>query len=146
MGGWNNSLFEHPAGYSNRLLARLFIFVTRFLDVAGFTPSPSVASLRQERDRLRHHLVLAALLPVFGFPATLLQAPVDDDPVALAEILPTMLRLLAEHDNVDIADFFLLIVGLSVPPIDREPEIRHRGPVRRVSNFRILGQIADQDN
>ena len=66
----------------------------------------AILAFRHERHRLGHHLMLAALLAVFCFPSALLQPPIDDDSVPLAEILPAMFRLLAEDDNVDKADLF----------------------------------------
>jgi len=66
----------------------------------------AILAFRHECHRLSHHFVLAALLAVFRFPSALLQPPIDDDSIPLAEILPAMLRLLAEHDDVDKTDFF----------------------------------------
>jgi hypothetical protein len=63
--------------------------------------------------------VLAALLAVVGFPATLLQSAVDDHAMALAQILPAILRLLAEHDHVDVTHLVLELLALLVPSIDR---------------------------
>ena len=65
----------------------------------------AILALRHECHRLRHHLVLAALLAVFRFPPALLQPPIDDDPAPLAEILSAMFRLLAKDDNVDKTDW-----------------------------------------
>jgi len=85
-------------------------------------------------------------LPVFCFPAALLQPPVDDDSVPLAEILSAMLRLLAEHHDIDKTHFFFELIALLEPPAGSQPETRHGRPARRVSQLRIAGQIADQDD
>jgi hypothetical protein len=80
----------------------------------------TILTFRHERDRLGHHLMLATFLTVFSFPPALLEPPIDDDSAPLAEILPAMFRLLAEHDNVDKADFFFQFIALLVPPTDRQ--------------------------
>jgi hypothetical protein len=84
------------------------------------TTATTILTFRHERDRLGHHFVLATLLAVFRFPPALLQPSIDNDSAPLAEILPAMFRLLAEHDNVDKADFFFQFIALLVPPTDRQ--------------------------
>jgi hypothetical protein len=64
--------------------------------------------------------MLTAFLAVFRFPPALLEPPINDDSAPLAKILPAMFRLLAEHDNVDKADFFFQLIPLLVPPTDRQ--------------------------
>src|SRR2546421_10336363 len=112
-------------------------FSASCLDVlVGFIPSiilrrrlspttTAILTFRHECHCLGHHLVLAALLAVFRFPPALLQPPIDDDSVPLAEILPAMFRLLAEDDNVDKTNFFLQFIALLVPPADREAQTSH---------------------
>ena len=56
--------------------------------------------------------MFAAFLSVFGLPAALLEPAIDNDAVALAEILPAMFRLFPEHHDVDETDFFLEFIPL----------------------------------
>ena len=65
----------------------------------------AILALRHERHALGHDFVLAALLTVFGFPAALLEPSFNDRPVALAQILAAMFRLLAEHHDIDKTHF-----------------------------------------
>ena len=71
-----------------------------------------LATLRQKGHTLGHDFVLATFLAVFRLPPALLQTPVDDHPVALAQVLPAMFGLFAEDDDVDEADFFLQLLAL----------------------------------
>src|SRR5574340_324453 len=89
-----------------------------------------LAPFRQKGDTLRHDFVLAAFLTVFRLPTTLLKPAVDDHPVALAQVLSAMFRLLAEHDDVDEADLFLEFIRLLEPPARCQPEAGHRCPAR----------------
>ncbi len=50
--------------------------------VVGFLMVRGPRDLGHKRNGLRHHFVLAALLPIFGVPPALLQAPVDQDAAA----------------------------------------------------------------
>jgi hypothetical protein len=84
------------------------------------TTATTILTFRHERDRLGHHLMLTAFLTVFSFPPALLEPPINDDSAPLAKILPAMFRLLAEHDNIDKADFFFQFIALLVPPTDRQ--------------------------
>jgi len=127
------------------LLDLLVRFIAGIIVCRRLTPT-TILALRHECYRLGHHLVLAALLAVFRFPPALLQPPVDDDSVPLAEILSAMFRLLAEDDNVDKTNFFLQFIALLVPPADREAQTGHRCPVRRVPQFRIPREVPEEDD
>ena len=83
--------------------------------------------------------MLAALLAVFSFPSALLQPTFDDRPVAFAEILPAMFRLLAEYHDIDKADFFLQIITLFKPTAHRETKTRHRRPARGIPRAQDSG-------
>jgi hypothetical protein len=68
-----------------------------------------------------------ALQRILPYPA------VHDDAVAFAEILPAVFRLLAEHDDIDIADLFLQVLCLAEPSIDRQSEAGDRDAVRGIA-------------
>ena len=106
----------------------------------------AILAFRHERHRLGYNLMLAALLAVFRFPSALLQPPIDDDPIPLAEILPAMFRLLAKDHYVDKTDFFLQFIALLVPPADRETQTGHGCPVRRVSQLRIPREVPEKND
>jgi hypothetical protein len=96
--------------------------------------------------RLGHDLMFAALLAVFRLPPALLQPPIDDNSAPLAEILPAMFGLLAEHDNVDKTDLLFQFIALLVPPTDCETQTGHRRPVRRVPQLRISREVTQENN
>ncbi len=100
---------------------------------SGLTP------LRQKGHTLRHDFVLAAFLAVFGLPAPLLEAAIDDDPISFAQILPAMFSLLAKYNNVDEADFFLELLRLLKASAGRQTETGDRRPTRRITQLRISG-------
>jgi hypothetical protein len=96
--------FHKPSPY---LLDVLVGFISAIIVRRGLSSTATtILTFRHERDRLGHHLMLTAFLTVFSFPPALLEPPINDDSAPLAKILPAMFRLLAEHDNVDKADFF----------------------------------------
>jgi hypothetical protein len=96
--------FHKPSPY---LLDVLVGFISAIIVRRGLSSTATtILTLRHERDRLGHHLMLTAFLTIFSFPPALLEPPIDDDSAPLAKILPAMLRLLAKYDNVDKADFF----------------------------------------
>jgi hypothetical protein len=115
----------------------------RFSPAAATT---AILAFGHERYRLGHHLMLAALLAVFRFPPALLQPPIDDNSVPLAEILPAMFRLLAEDDNVDKTDLFFQFIALLVPPTDREAQAGHRRPVWRIPQLRISREVPEEND
>ena len=92
--------------------------------------SSGLAPLRQEGHALCHHFVFAAFLTILRLPPTLLEPAIDDHPIAFAQILPAMFRLLSEYDNIDEADFFLQFFRLLEAPTGREPEAGDRCPAR----------------
>src|SRR5881296_1385001 len=113
--------------------------IARLVLLTGFCAR--LRSLGQERDGLGHHLMLTSFLPVLRLPPTLLEPSIHDHAIALAEILPAMLRLFAEHHDVDVAHLFLQIISLLEPAVDRQPKAGYRGAVWRVTQLRILGQV-----
>ena len=76
----------------------------------------------------------------------LLKPPVYDDPVPLAQILPTMFGLFAEDDNVHETDFLFQVITLFVPPAHGQTERSNRRSARGVPQFGIAGEISDQDD
>lgn len=107
---------------------------------SGFAP------LRQKGHALRHDFVFATFLAVFRLPSALLKAPIDDHAVPLAQVLATMFRLLAEHDDIDEADFFLEFITLLEATARRQAEARDRRPAGCIPQFRIPSQISDQND
>ena len=105
-----------------------------------------VAPLRQKGHALRHDFVFATFLAVFRLPAALLKAPVDNHAVALAQILPAVFCLLAEHHDIDEADFFLELIALLEAPTGRQAEAGNRRPAGGIPKLGIPGQITDQDD
>src|SRR4029079_13173289 len=122
--------------------------VYRGIPAAGMRGAATtrLTAFRQEGHGLRDDFMLAPLLSVFRLPAPLLQSPIHDDAVSLAEILATMFGLLAEHDNVHETDFLFQVITLLVAPAHRQSERRHRCPVRRVPQLGIAREISDQDD
>src|SRR5438093_8085220 len=110
--------------------------------LTGF--SARLRSLGQERDGLGHHLMLTSFLPVLRLPPTLLEPSINDHAIALAEILTAMLRLFAEHHDVDVAHLFLQIIALLEPAVDRHSKAGYRGSVRGVPLLGMCGQRAGQ--
>ncbi len=105
-----------------------------------------LATLRQKGHTLGHDFVLATFLAVFRLPPALLQTPVDDHPVAFAQVLPAMFGLFAEDDDVDEADFFLQLLALLEASTGRQAETGDRRPAWRIPQLRIPGQVSDQNN
>jgi len=105
-----------------------------------------LAPFRKKGYTLRHHFMLTTLLAVLGLPTTLLKPAIDDHAIALAEILPAMFRLLAEHHDVNEADFFLEFIRLLEAPTCRQTKAGDRRPARRISQLGVAGQISDQND
>ena len=106
----------------------------------------AVTAFRQKSDGLRDNFMLAAFLAVLGLPPSLLQPSVHDHTVSLAQILPTVLGLLAEHDNVHKTHFLFQIITLFVPPAHRQSQGGDRGSARCVPQFGIAGEVSDEDD
>jgi len=87
-----------------------------------------LATLRQKGHTLGHDFVFATFLAVFRLPSTLLKTAVDDHPVALAQVLPAMFGLFAEHDDVDEANLFLQLIALLEASTGRQTEAGDRRP------------------
>ena len=93
---------------------------------SGFAP------LRQKGHALRHDFMFTAFLAVLRLPAALLKPAIDNDSIALTQILPAMFRLLPKYNNVDKADFFLQLFRLLETPTGRQAEAGDRSPARRI--------------
>src|SRR6476469_9732782 len=106
----------------------------------------AVTAFRQKGDRLRDDFMLAALLTVLGLPSPLLQPSIHDDAISLAQILPTMLGLLAEHDNVHKTHFLFQVIALFVSSAHRQSQGGDRGSARRVPQFGIAGEVSDEND
>ncbi len=116
------------------------------MQAAAVCSGSGFAPLWQKGHALRHDFVLATFLAVFCLPAALLKPPIDNHPVAFAEVLPAVFRLLAEHDDIDEADFFLEFITLLEAPARRQAEARDRRSAGCVPQFRIPSQISDQND
>src|SRR5690242_4569535 len=135
---WNNR--PPPRSLSLRSIDCLLIILVRLTlfthIIAGvvvhrrFRTRPTVLTLGHERHSLGDHFVFAPLLSILSLPSAVLQPTFDDRPVAFTKILPAMLRLSAEHDDIDEADFFLQVFTLFKPTAHRQAETRHRCPAR----------------
>jgi len=101
---------------------------------------------RAKGDRLRHHFMFASALPVFRFPPSLLKPAIDNGDVSLAQVLAAMLGLLAKDHDINETHFLFLIIGLSKPPVDGQPEIGDGGPTGSVSKFRVSRQVPDEND
>lgn len=116
------------------------------MQAAAVCSGSGFATLWQKGHALRHDFVLATFLAVFRLPAALLKPPIDNHSVALAQVLPAVFRLLAEHDDIDETDFFFEFITLLEAPARRQAEARDRRPAGCIPQFRIPGQIADQND
>ena len=57
--------------------------------------TPGLAPLWQKGHALRHDFMLTAFLAVLCLPTALLEPAIDDHPIALAQVLAAMFRLLS---------------------------------------------------
>ena len=101
---------------------------------------------RAKRDRLRHDFMFASALSVFRFPPSLLEPAIDNSDVPLAQVLAAMLGLLAEDHDINETHFLSLIIGLSKPSVDGQPEIGDGGPAGSISKFGVSRQIPDEND
>ena len=90
--------------------------------------------------------MFASALSVFCFPPALLKSSVDNGTVPLTQVLSTMLGLLAKDHDIHVTDFFLLIIGLSKPSIDRQAEIRNGRAAGGVAKLRVSRQISNEND
>src|SRR5574337_1881883 len=107
----------------------------------GMTAAGRRLPFGHERHRLRGDLDLAPFLAgLLVVPPALLQPAFDEGRVSLVEILPAVLGLLAEDDDVHIADLFPGYLALLVLSVHRDGKARNRAAVRRVANLGIAGR------
>jgi hypothetical protein len=148
----SSTLASSTFAFHNRLpfeLLRIFVFVTGTVLRRGFTtnsPATALASFGKKGNRLRDDFMFTALLAIFRFPTPLLQTAIDNNTVSLAEILPTMFRLLAEHHDIDETDFFFELIALFVSTADRQSQRSDGRSARRVSQLGVTGKIPDQND
>ena len=125
---------------------RFSLTLTLILALACSLPGPGPRALGHEVHELRHDLDLAPLLPgLLVVPAALLEPAVDEDRVALVDILAAGLRLLAEDDDIKVADLVLDLFALLVLAIDGDGKTCHGDAVRRVPHLGITGKISHQN-
>ena len=88
-----------------------------------------------------------ALLAILVGPFAGTDAALDINLRAFFQILTTDLGQLAEEGNAVPLGQFLLLAGRLVLPVftGRDRDVAHRFAARRVTNFRVLAQIADDD-
>ena len=111
-----------------------------------FGTGATILTLGHKRHGLGHHFMLAALLPIFGFPSALLQPTLDNHAVPLAEILPAMFGLFTKDHNIDKTHFFLQIVALFKPATDRQAKTGYRRPARRIPKLGIPSEVSESDD
>src|SRR5580704_806019 len=114
----------------------------------ALTASPTFAA-STEQDHggchdLGHVLFLIGLLVI---PAAGLQAAFDVDLVALLEIFPGDFgHALPEHDVVPLGAFLPLPTFVLVGLVGSQRNLRYCGALRRVLDFRVFAQIANEDD
>ena len=95
-------------------------------------------------DGVGNELGGVALLAVLAFPLARLEATLDVDLVALAQVLGGKLSLLAPaHDAEPLGLFLALALGVLVVAVDRNRELGHGLAAGRVAHLGVTTQVTD---
>ena len=101
--------------------------------------------LRQEPDRVGHNFHFALLLALV-LPSSFAQPTFDEATPALAEVLTTGLRLLAENDCIDEKGLFLPVIAGFKLRVHSDGDRSDRSSSGRISDLGVLGKIAYENN
>jgi hypothetical protein len=97
-------------------------------------------------DAPHHHARPVPLVAILGRPAVLLKPAVDEQRIALVDVLVDVPGDPPVGDaGEEVHGFLRLAVLAGPPPVDRQGELDHRRTVRRVAELRLVGQPAGQD-
>src|ERR671920_358244 len=107
---------------------------------AGRSSVVRVAPAAEELDVVGDDIDLAPLGAVLGLPGTVLQAPFEEDGVALLLVVGDGLAELAPGGDVEEVDF----LAARPHPVDREPERAYGYAVVGKTQFGIPRQITGQ--
>jgi hypothetical protein len=91
-------------------------------------------------------LMLVPFLAVLALPTAPLQAAFNECLTAFTQKLARRFSLAAEDNNIDKADFFLALIALPEVSVHRHTKCGNRGPSRRIAQFGIAREIAEQDD
>src|SRR5262245_41653884 len=105
-----------------------------------------LAAPTEELDGVGDHLDRLALGAVLCLPLTPLEAPVDRDGTALAEVLGAVLALVAPDGDVEVVRLLGPLAGRAVlaPRVDGEPKAADCRSARRVSQLRVAREVAHE--
>ncbi len=133
---------------SKKLLTLLTLLLARrtiaaLLGTTASCPLPAA----KELEGFNHHDVLAPLLAILTLPAMHLKAPLDQDRIALRQILGDDFSLACPGVDVNEAHFFLALAFGRFPlAVDGQAKLGYGRAAGSVAHLRVSGKIADQDD